>query len=611
MKKVYTQLLFCFSFCLSISALPMYGQSTFIDPTFGNGGKVVTDLPNMSVSIRKMVIQPDGKIVAVGNVFSYPYQWIIARYNIDGTLDNSFGSGGIVSITPLPFSNGSSCIALQPDGKIIIGGGSKNSTYDICLLRVNNNGSLDSTFGTNGFVNTDIGPLDICFQIMLLPSGNIIASGNTYNSNSTFYSGKAFLVGYNNNGSMATSFGNNGIATTPFYYNSFTAFHITDLLLRPNGQILAGGYSTDYSVKYELFRFNPSGFLDTTFGNMGKAVINFPGFSNPISLLSDGSILLAGQTDPQTANGKICLIKVKTNGYIDSTFGYQGKVITDIDTAANDLASSSFIQTDGKIIVAGTNSQQSGVNPYSGDVVLLRYTSTGTVDSSFGINGMIRNDFNLQDEAWCSAVQSDGKLIIGGYTSADSSRYNMLLARYNFNVLPLSLLSFTATQQQSTNLLQWKTTNEINVDRFDIQRSANGKDFTTIGNVRAGLNNYYFTDEQPIANTNYYRLKMIDKDGRYSFSPVRMVSVSNDVVFSIYPNPASDKLHVQIISKKKSLAQIEVLTLDGKIISTTNWDINEGTSIKTLSTAALHSGSYLLKITTNNKKIEVMKFEKL
>ena len=589
----------------------MYGQSIFLDPTFGNGGKVVTPIDSMSLTIRDMVIQPDGKILVVGRTQlenNLKSGFVIVRYNIDGSLDNTFGSGGLIIdfFSSSTSNQASQTIELQSDGKIIVGGNiTIGSTRDFALVRYYPNGTIDSTFGNNGLVTTDFGAgnIDAIYQTIVKSNDKILTAG----LNTGLY-GTANLVQYTSNGSLDSTFGNSGLARSPQYYSGFSFIGVLGLTIQSDDKIVAVGFSN----KWEVVRFLPNGKIDSTYGDTGRVKIDIVGQATSISLQNDGKAIVFGFLS-QNNHNSIVLIRLRTNGLLDSTFGSGGIAINDIDTS-NNSASKTFIQSDGKILVAGTNSEGSvnvnSLNKYRGNFVLLRYNNNGILDSSFGVQGIITTDFGLQDFAFTLVVQTDGKVILGGNVS-DSIKYNMGLARYNFNALPLSLLSFTATQQQSTNLLQWKTSNEINVDRFDIQRSSDGRDFTTIGNVRAGLNNYYFTDEQPIANTNYYRLKMIDKDGRYSFSPVRMVTVSSDVVFSIYPNPASDKLHVQILSKKKSSAQIEVLTLDGKIIRTTNWDISEGTSIKTLGIAALHSGSYLLKIASKNRKAEVLKFEKL
>ncbi len=611
MKKVYAQLLFCFSFCLSISVLPLYGQSTFLDPTFGNGGKVVTLSPDsMTLGVGDIQLQPDGKILvtALPQIWGGAYKsgWVIVRYNADGSLDNSFGSGGIVihHFSSLSDLDVAKTLKLQTDGKIIVSGSITTSTNsDMAILRLHNDGKIDSTFGNNGMVTENFGLNDFCYSTL------ITSDNKTINAGLCIGIPAAQLIKYKETGVRDSSFGINGLATGPQYPNPAYFFSTYQLGLQNDKKIVA----ICLVNKYEAVRFLPDGKIDSTYGDSGKAKINVNGDPSSLSLQADDKMVVSGNII-ENGRRKICLLRLNTSGYLDSSFGTNGIVTTNLDTL-NHSGGETFIQPDGKILLAARNVDgfivPSGQNSlYRGNFILLRYKTDGSIDSSFGSQGLIITDFGLQDAPFPISVQSDGKVILGGRVS-DSSRYHIGLARYNFNALPLSLLSFNATQQQSTNLLQWKTSNEINVDRFDIQRSADGKDFTTIGNVRAGLNNYYFTDEQPIANTNYYRLKMIDKDGRYSFSPVRMVTVSSDVVFSIYPNPASDKLHVQILSKKKSSAQIEVLTLDGKIIRTTNWDISEGTSIKTLGIAALHSGSYLLKIASKNRKAEVLKFEKL
>ena len=185
---------------------------------------------------------------------------------------------------------------------------------------------------------------------------------------------------------------------------------------------------------------------------------------------------------------------------------------------------------------------------------------------------------------------------------------------------PLKLLSFTAKKDGKANLLNWTSTNEINVDRFDVERSFDSREFNKIGKVKAGLSNYSFTDNNPLKATNFYRLKMIDKDGQFTYSPVRMLNNSGGFFVNIYPNPAKDNLQVQIDCDKKTTLQMQVLSLDGKVILTNTTTTNEVSILRSMNISALPKGSYFLKVSSSlNPPLEgreaqdeqVVKFEKL
>ena len=178
---------------------------------------------------------------------------------------------------------------------------------------------------------------------------------------------------------------------------------------------------------------------------------------------------------------------------------------------------------------------------------------------------------------------------------------------------PLKLISFTATKEGKTNLLKWATTNEVNVDRFEIERSSNGREFGKIGTVKAALNNYSFTDDSPLTANNFYRLKMIDKDGQFTFSPIRMINGNNVFAISLYPNPTKDNVQVQINSIEKTRLQLSIFSTDGKVILSKSFFANEGNSVTNLNISTLSKGSYFLKGSSTNgeKEEQIVKFEKL
>ena len=169
--------------------------------------------------------------------------------------------------------------------------------------------------------------------------------------------------------------------------------------------------------------------------------------------------------------------------------------------------------------------------------------------------------------------------------------------------------AFTARKQDKSNLLNWTTANETNVDQFIVERSANGspdshREFSKIGTVKAGTNNYSFTDNTPLKATNYYRLKMLDKDGQLTYSPIRMINNSGTFSINIYPNPAKDNLQIQIDSDRKTTLQLKVLSMDGKAILSNSVDAKEGSILRSINISALSKGTYFLKVLSLNPLLE-------
>lgn len=184
---------------------------------------------------------------------------------------------------------------------------------------------------------------------------------------------------------------------------------------------------------------------------------------------------------------------------------------------------------------------------------------------------------------------------------------------YPLGPLPVTLLSFTGEQQGKTNLLKWVTSQEINTSHFELERSANANSYSVIKSVlAAGISstakNYLSVDEHPFAGNNFYRLKMIDADGKYKYSNVVLLRVlNNDVRLSVFPNPAADKLNIAI-SSSTNIAQIQLNVFDnaGKLITQQSVTNNNGI---TLDVSQYAAGVYLLKIKYNDKE-ETIRFVK-
>jgi hypothetical protein len=190
-----------------------------------------------------------------------------------------------------------------------------------------------------------------------------------------------------------------------------------------------------------------------------------------------------------------------------------------------------------------------------------------------------------------------------------------LISTYTQNPLPVTLSSFTAKAESAelnkSVVLKWSTTQETNSDRFDIQRSSDAKEWNTIGEMLTGkesseLKNYQFTDSAPNNNTNYYRLKMIDKDGTYAYSRIQtIIFEENDLAVTVYPNPVSNVLFLKDISAQ-TVKQVTLINSNGQFaFQSDNVSFTDGINI-----GALSNGIYVVKVlrtdgTLNTKKIVI------
>jgi uncharacterized delta-60 repeat protein len=209
-----------------------------LDDSFGNGsGYVYISGDNYGQSLA---IQSNGKILLGGRCYNYSSgkpNFCIARFNSNGTLDNSFDTGGIViQDIDSSFDIGHS-LAIQPDGKILLGGHCHNgSNYDFCIARFNSNGSLDTSFGLQSIGSSD----DYGLSLAIQPDGKILLGGKCYNrSNSDFC-----IARFNSNGTLDTSFGSSGRIIEPIGSSDDEGY---SLAIQPDGKILLGGYCNNGS----------------------------------------------------------------------------------------------------------------------------------------------------------------------------------------------------------------------------------------------------------------------------------------------------------------------------------------------------------------------------
>jgi len=326
------------------------------DSSFGINGRAFLGQAFIDNAIMGIARQQDGKIVATG--YSQD-SFAVVRFLANGTPDVTFGAGGIVkgrfSVT---WASEGIAVAIQPDGKIVMAGVGDQT---FATARFNTNGTPDNTYGNNGLAvhYFDYPPGDI-FQLKamaLQPDGKIVLGG----TREPLSLGDMFLARVKPNGTLDSNFGVNGTVAAAF--DATTADELNALVLQPDGKIVIAGYSGDFSADgFALQRFNTDGSIDSSFGNNGKVfTILTAGATNKataIKLQGDGKILAAGLTGFGTTMD-YGLVRYKADGTLDTSLDGDGIVVTDI--IGIDEANSVAIQSDGKIIVSG-NVDNSNIN---------------------------------------------------------------------------------------------------------------------------------------------------------------------------------------------------------------------------------------------------------
>jgi uncharacterized delta-60 repeat protein len=408
--------------------LPLIDNSSIASTDSGSGGPTFTpaigvldtsfNSPNGSIiqpigsshnDGYSLAIQPDGKILLGGSCQGVSnYDFCIARFNSDGTLDTSFNSSGKV-IQPIGSSDdGGQSLAIQPDGKILLGGHCSNgSNYDFCIARFNSNGTLDTSFNSSGKVILSIGSSDDYGRSLAIqPDGKILLGGHCLNGIYWDFC----IARFNSDGTLDTSFNSSGkvilsIGSSHEYGRS--------LAIQPDGKILLGGYCCNGS-NYDFFiaRFNSDGTLDTSFNSSGKVIQSigsFHDYGRSLAIQPDGKILLGGHCDSGSGLD-FCIARFNSNGTLDTFFGSSGKVIQPIGSS-DDKGQSLAIQPDGKILFGGYC-----LNGSNYDFCIARFNSNGTLDTSFGSSGKVIQPIGSSDDyGYSLAIQPDGKILLGGY----------------------------------------------------------------------------------------------------------------------------------------------------------------------------------------------------
>jgi len=340
-----------------------------LDTTFNSTGKVTTAIGSGSDIANAVILQSDGKLLVAGQSHNGSNNdFALVRHNTDGTLDTTFNTTGKVA-TGIGSDDRIYSVALQSDGKIVATGYSDGA---FATARYNTNGTLDTTFDTDGIVTTAVGGGASARGLAIQSDGKIVVGGT--GSSGT----RIGLVRYNANGSLDTAFGTNGIVSSLL---GSVQSGGQSIVLQADGKIVVGGYDSDVDNNFTVARYTTAGALDTTFNSTGFNTISFGSYSEyvrSIALQSDGKIVAAGYTyidGASTAN--IAIVRLTTGGVLDTTFSGDGMQTTVIGTSSSGLGLG--LTTEGKPVVVGWT--LTGTNY---DFALVRFKSDGSLDDLSG-----------------------------------------------------------------------------------------------------------------------------------------------------------------------------------------------------------------------------------
>jgi len=423
-----------------------------LDPSFGVGGIVTTDFGGSNNSSGAIAIQSDGKIVVAGtNHNGSNNDFGVVRYFITGTLDSSFGIAGIVTTAVGSSHDQGEAIAIQVDGKIVVAGSSHNgSNNDFGVVRYFITGTLDSSFGTGGIVTTAIGAISESGYAMAIQSdGKIVVAGYSNNGVTHDFA----VVRYTITGTLDSSFGTGGIVTTPIGSSNDIG---RAMAIQSDGKIVVAGFSNNgINDDFAVVRYNSNGSLDTTFDTDGKVTTPTSSGSNEgwgVAIQTDGKIVVAGHGN-NGANYDFQLVRYNSNGSLDITFDSDGKVTTPIGSNT-EFVRTMAIQTDGKILMAGYSNNGSNDDfamvRYNGNGSLDNgFGVGGIVTTSIG---------SSDDRGQEMAIQNDSKIVVVGYSYNGSNndfavvRYmgDSCYATHNNGITVFSSTNASAVQQAAS-----------------------------------------------------------------------------------------------------------------------------------------------------------------
>ena len=409
-------------------ALARFNKNGSLDSTFDKDGIQTTDFRTYDDIINAIAIQNDGKIVAVGYASNGSNNaFAIARYNINGLLDSTFDTDGKKMNFIGSYDVYAVSLDIQNDGKIVAAGYNSQSEYitNIAIAKYNADGTLDKTLnGTGAIISHTLLKNTALIKTAVQKNGKIAAAGYYWSGTKQIY----FVASCNADGSKDKTFSHDGIQTTDFT--------LADIKIQPDGKIVtAGTVYNGSNGSVEIVRYNTNGSLDNSFSGDGKVTTDFGyyGTARSMAIQKDGKIVIAGSSDRNFA-----LARYNTDGSLDKTFSGDGKLTTIFTNSSGGDAQSVDIEADGKIVAAGSVSFEEADNSFA----IARYNSNGTLDNTFGENGMLAKSvddfgYNGQDTyvgAGTVKTQNDGKIMVALSLVFDNRLYSIpriLAARFN------------------------------------------------------------------------------------------------------------------------------------------------------------------------------------
>jgi uncharacterized delta-60 repeat protein len=395
-----------------------------LDPGWGSGGLAFTGVSETGNRGMDVAVQCDGKVVAVGAVNSQVWSSDagVIRFDTDGSLDTSFASSGVFDISFGPFGDIGMAVALQADGKIIVAGtGTENNTDQFFVLRLTANGDLDSTFSGDGYHLFGFDGPARANAVAVQDDGRIVVAGRASTDSAMA------IARLTTTGGLDPTFDGDGDSDGKVLID-FALGHdeAWDVVVQDDGRILVAGTAATIDGSFAaVVRLLADGSFDTSFGPgaSGATAIDFGTYSEGrgLTLQENGKIVVTGFTDYLTS---VAVARLTDGGILDPSFDGDGMVTRDFGIGS-DEGRDVAVQRDGRVVVAG--SVEGATGP---DATLMRFTSTGDIDTSFGSGGETIIGLSSPSVLYGMALQpTDGQIIAAGLIDYGIDDSNVLVLR--------------------------------------------------------------------------------------------------------------------------------------------------------------------------------------
>jgi uncharacterized repeat protein (TIGR03803 family) len=390
--------------------------------------------------------------------------------------------------------------------------------------------------------------------------------------------------------------------------------------------------------------YSPTGSLVEDAGGFlyGTTLYSYSGYGVVFRINKNGSgyavLKVFNPGDPELLYGGVKLSAgyLYGIGYFGGASGYGGVFRIHTDGTGYELLHSFDLNIDGSYPFSSavvSNGKLYGTTTFGGS---SNYGTIYSMDIS-GMNFTVLRDLapgDVQSLQHGIIVSSDGALYGAGYTNtgtaifrmnANGSNYSILktfdviaegqsatsLLETNNVSLPVTLTKFQVQRKNETAWITWETAQEANSKSFEIERSGNGNEFNNIGSVNARGNSntttsYSFSDDSPIKGMNYYRLKQLDNDGKFSYSSIKSIAFNKESNLIVYPNPAIDKIQLRLSSAYRN-ATVELMNSEGRILQKFNI---ANVDLVQLNMNSFPAGNYILRVSTNSES-ETVSFIKM